>query len=156
MDDSENKYRTLSLLHSQMVEGVKIQSQGVYAYSAMAIRGAFFLNGAAALAVLAKGGSFDAASITIIKGGAIGAVLAVLSAGASYLSQSCFSVFFGSQMAKTIANIASESPANSGVARVSIVGISFMVVAIGLFCGSIWFFYSTLMDLLALLTPTSL
>lgn len=84
------------------LEFLKIQVDTVNAASAKhsdatislglaAMRGAFLLNGSAAVAVLAKQDAITPMGAIILKWGSLGAALAVLCAGLSYLSQRLYS-----------------------------------------------------------------
>ena len=64
-----------------------------------AMRGAFLLNGSAAVAVLAKQDAIAPMGAIILTWGALGAMFAVLCAGLSYLSQR----FYSAHLAKVVA-----------------------------------------------------
>ena len=88
MDENEFRIEWIKLCIHEIVEASKSHSSAVLAFALAAMRGAFLLNGSAAVAVVAKeGGDISGPGALILLWGALGAGFAVLSAGASYVSQ---------------------------------------------------------------------
>lgn len=83
MEDTQ----TLKMLMDERNNSLMGFSSAISAYGVAAIRGAFVLNGSAAVAVLTSQGALAPEKGCIILICAIGAALAVLSAGLSFLSQ---------------------------------------------------------------------
>jgi hypothetical protein len=84
--DFESKLRLLADERNSRLLGF---SASISAYGVAAIRGVLVLNGSAALAVLTKQGSITAEGRGVIWLCAVGACLAVLCAGTSFLAQWC-------------------------------------------------------------------
>ena len=78
---------TLKILMDERNSRILGLSSAISAYGIAAIRGAFILNGSAAVAVMTKQGVLTPEKESLILVCAIGAALAVLSAGFSFLSQ---------------------------------------------------------------------
>jgi hypothetical protein len=92
VDENEFRIEQAKLLSNESVASAQIHTPAIMGFAMSAMRGAFLLNGSAAITILAKD-DFIRACPSVIFLFAIGAAFAVLSAGASYFAQGKYAAY---------------------------------------------------------------
>jgi hypothetical protein len=100
----------MKLTVEQAIAANQSNTSVIKEYASQAIRGAFVLNGSAAIAVLAKQGSLNQSGGEIIWYCAAGALCAVLCAGVSYLAQTIYSVCSTKVFAEILKSLQTGTP----------------------------------------------
>lgn len=127
-------------------------STSISAYGVAAIRGIFVLNGSAAVAVLTKQAAITAEGKDVIWLCAIGAGLAVLCAGTSFLAQWCRKEVFSEASAQGIFTF-QKTGLSQSLGKVSYVWRSRILFwgSAALFCTSVGFFFKAVYKLVPIL-----
>ena len=141
----------IEVLKLHVQEVIELQKSGVtsvVSWGQAAVRGAFLLNGSAAAAVIAKQDPITPVGAIVLQYCAWGAMLAVLCAGACYVSQN----FYYRAAAKNLkADLEHAFAGKPKIILSPLVGHIFMYLAIGSFLVSLWIFCCALQNIIELL-----
>ena len=144
----DDKAELVKLVIKEGLQTSNAHMASVISFALAAIRGAFLLNGSAAVAVLAKQESITPFGMVIIKYGAFGAGLAVLCAGLSYVAQTCYHKHLGDSLGEMLFFLTPDKPAPPSSNAILWVGGIFHFFAAATFIGSLVVCFLALQELL--------
>lgn len=147
----EKKMSMVGKLVASIVDMSKMLSELTSHFITAAYRGAFLLNGAAAIAILSKKESLDDVGKIIITNGAKGALASVLASFFMYISQMYASRSLMEQLKIGIDKINSCSSSKNNIKLFINLANVFSVISFISFFVSIYFFWKSLNSLISLL-----
>lgn len=146
---AEKRFEILSKATSPLMEMMKHATDATFPFVTAAYRGAFLLNGAAAIAVLSKKETLDNIGKIIVINGAKGALAAVLASFFMYLSQFYSTKVIIDSIQNVVLRISGEK--NNEASGMSYATYFFVILSYVLFFSSIYFFWKSLSSLVNLL-----